>query len=145
MKWLEFGPASGWGGIYVGSHGPARAGSDVADVPGCAGVSPYPSRIRTGYEGCQPVRAFETRLMRPSGSKFCDRPMTGLSARAYRACLGRPAVDALSNVSFHAHITITKKTLMICLLLQTQNSLAPRKKKTLGEKISHFYSVINDS
>ena len=40
VKWLGFGPASGWGGIYVGSGGPAWAGSDVADVLGPPRICP---------------------------------------------------------------------------------------------------------
>jgi hypothetical protein len=40
VKWLGFGPASGWGRIYAGSGGPALARSDVAGVPGRPHIRP---------------------------------------------------------------------------------------------------------
>mgnify|MGYP000928120666 CR=1 FL=1 len=102
VKWLGFGPASGWGEIYVGSGGPAWAGSDVAGVTG-APRRPhiYLPHIWAGYGGCWSAWAFEAHLRRPSGSKKCDQSVTGRPAQAYEADLRCPAVDALTNFFFN--------------------------------------------
>lgn len=57
----------------------------VADVAG-------PRHIWAGYKGCRSARAFENRLRRPTGLKFCDRSVIGPSVQTYRACLRRPGV-----------------------------------------------------
>jgi hypothetical protein len=112
VKWLGFGPASGWRGIY---KGPERGGSLGRVRLGKRARAPH---IWAGYEGCRSSRKFEIRLRQPSVSKFRDWSVTGPATQAFEADLGCPVVAA-----FRATLTGRPKRSKICWKLPIEDGL----------------------